>query len=383
MVVRVNLALGPRGRVEGGLRQWPESGTFDLLEDFDRSLSSRSVDALPCDRETPAVRLTLNVVAVDPLLASEEALANVLDGALDHRLAGRVTSDRGIDHKAAIVGVLGEDTLEDRIVSVGLRHGGLEVVDHHSSRDAPKEDPCGLETADQVFQTLRWTDVDVLVAAVDQRDDESVVNSGLPASGVVDQTESTEVDFGDFTRSHLGAANRHAMRPAEVAVLHGEPVERAVGHSDTLPSEQLVDLRELKSATSVLGTEPLAQALAMRDEPGLRGARGLHTARPKARGDSTGQVFVGLALTRNPAQLASRLFVATHRHPAVAGDARYGTLLLAGPKSAQYLKNFPHRDLPVRHARPPSRSAKRDRNRSPRGWSHDGENLTTSVVSWS
>ncbi len=121
VVVGVDLALGPRGRIEALAAKGLERGLLDVLEDDQGALAGGAVDALARDLETPADRLALDVVAIDPLLAAEEALPQVLDSALDVGLALGVAGHGGVDHEAAMAGVLVEGALEDRVVTVRLR----------------------------------------------------------------------------------------------------------------------------------------------------------------------------------------------------------------------------------------------------------------------
>jgi hypothetical protein len=56
----------------------------------------------------------LDVVAIDPLPAAEEALPRVLDPALDVGLVRGVAGHDGVDHEAAMAGVCNERRLDVR-----------------------------------------------------------------------------------------------------------------------------------------------------------------------------------------------------------------------------------------------------------------------------
>ena len=89
VVIGVDFALGPHGRIESLAAEGLERGLLCVLEDDQGALAGGAVHALACGLEAPADRLALNVVAIDPLLAAEEALAQILDPALDVGLGVR------------------------------------------------------------------------------------------------------------------------------------------------------------------------------------------------------------------------------------------------------------------------------------------------------
>ena len=72
-------------------------------------------------------------------------------------------------------------------------------------------------------------DVHVLVAAVDQRDDQGVERAALARLGIVDQAQASEVHLGKLARSNLGDADRDAPLVAEAAVRDGEACNELYG----------------------------------------------------------------------------------------------------------------------------------------------------------
>jgi hypothetical protein len=60
-----------------------------------------------------------------------------------------------------------------------------------------------LEPADQVGDLLRVGDVDVLMPAGDEHDDERPEQPLAPALGIRDIAEPTEIDLGQFARLAL------------------------------------------------------------------------------------------------------------------------------------------------------------------------------------
>ena len=86
--------------------------------------------------------------------------------------------------------------------------------------------------------------VDVLMAAVNEGDDERVQHPPLPGRGIQHETEPTEVDLGDLAGCHVRDTHGDPSRVGEAAVLRGEAMQRAVGDVHALAAEELVDLGE-------------------------------------------------------------------------------------------------------------------------------------------
>ncbi len=80
-------------------------------------------------------------------------------------------------------------------------------------------------------------DVDVLMTAVDQRDDQGVERAALARLGIVDLAQASEVHLGKLTGGDFSNADRDAPLIAEAAMLHGEAMERAVRDPHALASE--------------------------------------------------------------------------------------------------------------------------------------------------
>jgi hypothetical protein len=205
---------------------------------------------------------------------AEETLPYVLDVALDVRLAGGVADDGGVDHEAPVPGVLREGAGEDGIIAVALRDGGLQVVEHHAGRDAAERLPGILEPRDEVGQPLRRRHVDVLVATVDQRDEESVDDPPGARRGIGHETQAPEVHLGELPGRHVGHAYRRAPAILKAELADGEAVQRAVRDCHAVAAQQLVHLRQAEPAAR-LRKQQRADPLALGRQRGL--------ARPRAR----------------------------------------------------------------------------------------------------
>jgi len=262
--------------------------------------------------------------------------------------------DRRVDHEAAMLRVLGERATEDRVVAIGLRDRGFEIVHRDASRDTAEEFPRVLQAGDEVRERLRAADVHVLVAAVDERDDQRVQRVSLPALGIGHQAQATEVDLGELAGGDRSDAHGDAPLVVKPALRDGEPVQRAVRDPDPLARQHLVHLRQPQPPAARVGCEPCANPIAVQRELHFALAgRTAHRDRLHALGDLPSQRLVGLRLLRLPAQLNRTRHPAADRRAAVPGRALDGALAIPAVLAPQHLQDLPHRDLPVRYSSPP------------------------------
>ena len=85
-------------------------------------------------------------------------------------------------------------------------------------------------------------DVDVLMAAEHERDDQRVVDAPVPRLGIPHQTQPSEIDLGELARRRLRPAHGESPPVGEATVLDREAVKGAVGDVDAPAGEQLLDL---------------------------------------------------------------------------------------------------------------------------------------------
>ena len=95
------------------------------------------------------------------------------------------------------------------------------------------------EPVDQIRNLLRRRHVDVLMAAVDERDDEGVEYTPATRLRIGHQAKPAEVDFGELARPDVGDAHRDALPLMKSAALDREAVQRAVRHTNAKTAEQL------------------------------------------------------------------------------------------------------------------------------------------------
>ena len=107
--------------------------------------------------------------------------------------------------------------------------------------------------------------MDVLVTAVNECNDQRVQHSAAPAFRVGDQSQSPKIDLRKFSRLDLSHPHGDALSLLKPAVLDRKAVKRSVGDCYPLAPEQLVHFTEPKPAACILGKEPLANLLSVRD----------------------------------------------------------------------------------------------------------------------
>jgi len=170
------------------------------------------------------------------------------------------------------------------------------------------------------------------------------------ALGVGHQAQAPEVDFGQLARLALGHAHRHASPLGEPAVLHGEPVQRAVGNLDAVTPQQLVHLRQAK--TPLLACSRLQPPL----DPGPMGQQPLFDpastpapGRMVTRRDERGQFLRRLLRPRPPPKLHRRRDVAPHRRAAMARRAGHRRLALSPANTPEHVQHLPHGNPSIRH----------------------------------
>lgn len=197
-----------------------------LVTDAEQALGLTEVGPRESPREGG---FALHVSDVMPVLAAEEALTDVLDLALDVGFPLRVSRHRRIDHEPAVRAVFLEGPLEDGFVTVGLGHCGAQIVEDDTRGYASEVLPRVLEAVDEIGNLLCRRDVDVLMTAVDERDDQRMDDAAPPRRlRIRHQAEPPEVDLGELARLDIGDPHRDAPPLMETAVLDRKTVKRAI-----------------------------------------------------------------------------------------------------------------------------------------------------------
>lgn len=186
----------------------------------------------------------------------EEVLPEVGNTPFDLGLSGGIPGPGGIDDNAPVAGILIEGPLEDRVVAVSLHDGRFHVVHREATRHTREPKPGVLQTVDDVGKLLGEGDLDVLVAAVDQNNQEGPGQPAVAGLGVRNQTQPAEVQFGQLPRFALRHPNHRPLAFAEAAMVDSEPVQRAVGDLHPPPFEELPDLGVIRKL-SRLGRQQL------------------------------------------------------------------------------------------------------------------------------
>jgi len=200
VVVVMNTRLGPLRSIESRPVHGPKATTLNFFEHDERSFVGGPVNTTARDFHAPTPSFSLDVSQVEPLLTAEETLPSVLHSSLDDRLALRVAYDRGINDKASLLRVLPHGALECRFVTVCLHHRRLHVVDDDPLRHTSEKLPRLFQSIYDNVQLLRERDVNVLVAAEAESDEQRPDKSLPTCLRVVDLAESTKIHFRELTR---------------------------------------------------------------------------------------------------------------------------------------------------------------------------------------
>lgn len=306
--------------------------------------------------QAPANRFALHVIAVQPLLATEEVLPHVRHATLHDRLSLGIPTTGSVDGESPVGGVLLERPLEHGIVPIRLRDGRLQVVNDHQFGYAAEKRPGVLQPFDQVRQLLRVGGVHVLVPTERQHHDERPqVLPARPGRGG-HQPQPPEVHLRGLARQGIRQAHRAAAVLVEPAVLHREPVQRAVRHPHALPLELLMHLREAQSPLLARARrQPRPDAFLVRQQQPLRIARPAIGPRPVLAVHLARQRLAHLS-ARPPPQRFRRRHVPTDRLARMPGHPSDGRPRLAATDALQHVPDLPHAHLSVRHRpQPPIR----------------------------
>ena len=359
VVIGVDGALGPGGRIEGLGPQRQERGLLLGLEHDARGAARGAVEAGAGQVAAPGHGAGLHVVEIAEDLAPEEILADIRDPALDLGFSGRVPRHGRVDEEAAVLGVLEEDPVDLGRVAIGARDDGLEIVDHEPAHHALKEGPRRLQPREDRRQVLAEGDPQEGVPTEGQRDEEPVDVPVRTGGGIRPQAQPPEVGFGGLAGRRIGHPHGHARR-AEAAVGLGEPVERAIRDAEALLAEPAVDLGQAQAVGQpgrdlrLIGREPLRE----------RG--GPPHGRPPQPAHERRELLVGRRRgAAGQAHRDGRRHVLGDRLPIDAGASGDGAHAVAGAVPAPDFPQFDHTQLPIGHGHLP-------RGRRPRPGSGPG-----------
>ncbi len=349
VVIRVDAALGPMGRVEPRFLQRQKGGLLLLFEDDQGRLVGGAVIPRAGGLQAPTDRLALHVFGVQPVLTAEEVFPYVGDLPLDVGLSLRVVGGGRIDDEAPMPGVLGEGPLEVGLVAIGLGDSALQIVHDAASRDPAEELPGVLQAVDHLIQLLGPGDMNVHVPAVDQDHDQRPEQAAPPGLGIEHIAESTEVDLTNFSWSGRRAANRDDVL-AELAVLDREAMQRTIGDLDPLALEQAANLGQRQAPPAVRLRKPSLDLRLAREQQTLARTR-LGGLRPRANllQDLKDQSLLRLFRAYGPARLLRQMLIAPDRLAAQTRRRRHHHLTLAPAEAAKNLLDLPHTVLPKNH----------------------------------
>jgi hypothetical protein len=242
VMIGVHAALRPPRRIEAFRHEGEQRRALDILKDAERPLARGAVDARARRLADPRDHARLHVREIAPRLAAKEILAEIRHPTLDVGLARRCADRRGIEDEAPMPRVLLHRALKDRVVPIRFRDRGAQVVEDDAARDAAEKHPRIFEPVNHRRDGLCERDVDVLMSARRQDDEERPGEAATIRQRIVHEPETAEVDLGEVARRDVGHAHGDAPARAEAAVLHDEAMERAIGDGDTGARQQRHDL---------------------------------------------------------------------------------------------------------------------------------------------
>jgi hypothetical protein len=200
VVVVMNGRLGPLRRIESRPVHGPKTSELDFLENDERVFLGGPVNTPARDFHAPTPSFPLDVSQVEPLLAAKKTLSNVRHPSLNDRLALRVACNCGVDDKASVLCILLHGALKARLVTVRFHHRRLHIVDDDPLRHTSEKLPPLFQSINDNVQLLRKGNVNILVAAEAESDEQRPDESIPTRLRVVDLAESTKIDFGELTR---------------------------------------------------------------------------------------------------------------------------------------------------------------------------------------
>ncbi len=262
--VAVGVELGPLplGQLPGRQGQRPQGRALDLLEDLQRDLLDRAVDAAPGGLDAPAQQVAIAVVDVAEGAAGQGVALDVVDAALFHLafVLGRARPT-GRDEKAVVLGALAIAALDLGIVERGVDDRGAEIVEHDAARDAAEELEGGAMQAQPRRDRLVEDQLGVLMPTARQRHHEDPRAADPPALGIEELAGEAEVDLRllaglDFEPQ--GGRGRRRGRAAQEALHRGVAAGEAMLLDQELPDGLALD------AALVQGEDALAQGLDQR-----------------------------------------------------------------------------------------------------------------------
>lgn len=331
MLIGMNAARGPARSIEPFTAQRAQRRLLLFLEDRQWPAPGGAVDPGAGNFQTPAGCFALNVRGIDEVFTPEEAVPDVGYLSLDEWLSRWMVCSCWIDHEAAVLGVLGERSLEDRIIAVSLDDGGLKVIEDDPNADPVKELPGRLQAVDHILQPLAAGDVDIHMATEDQDHHQSPQQPSAMGPWIDNVAEAAEVDLSELSGLAWGAADRDPAL-AELAVLDREAVKRAVGNRDPPAFEKTMDLGELQTTLALRSRDPLPDLVPVRQQEPLGPSWSrILWSRPAALKHADCKGLIGLPPVRLPAQRHGSPLAVAYRFAAQTSSRRDPNLVLAPP----------------------------------------------------
>jgi len=344
-----HLRGGEDRHVVGTARRRQQQGRLGGGEVLGRSGRGGAVHPQPGRGATPGEHPALRVGQVGEVLTAEEALPDVLHGALHPRLVLGVAHPGRVGAEPAGLGVVEPADGEPGVDRVGIGHDRGHVVRDEHREDASEVAPGRFTPIDHRRQGLGEGQPDEHVPGVDRGEDQPVHRPSTLRLRVEHQPQPAEVELALHPGRTVGDPQRR-LPPAEPAALHREAVQGPVRHLDAAPSQLAVDVgqRQIRRhpGRDLLGPRP--ERLPRRPVP--RGPGRAH------RGHHHADQLVGQLPWATGAGQPGRLGgldVAAGRLTVHPGPLSRRPQPRPREPCPQHFGNLDHPNLPERHPNPP------------------------------
>jgi hypothetical protein len=294
----------------------------------------------------------LSLGQVGERLPGPEVAAHVLHRPLHPGLVLRGADPGRVGSEPGVLGVVQPARRQLRVDRVRPGDDRLEVVGDQDLEHPTEERPRRLTPSDHRDQRLGVGQPHEHVPRHDRREDQRVHPPPLARVGVHDEPHLGEVDLALHPRLTVIDPHRGPRSP-EPAARHHEPVQGAVRHHATLPSQQLSDLHHRQRRRTATAGHPRRDLLLPGQQQIPRRPVPVRTSRTDHSNHRADQL---ISQRRDP-RLPGQPFSLSRNHVAAGGLAVHPRPLRNRAQTspveppAQHLTHLNHTDLPESHAR--------------------------------
>ena len=200
------------------VRKRHERAALDFLEELADLFAGRAVDPFVRDVRLPVEEVAVFVFERLEAAPLQAVRLHVIHAALDLALVSRHVGFRGEYHAAVVPREHFDLRVEFGVEPVGLRDGGLEIVDHDRLRDAAEVPERVFKSAEEVVGRLPPDTFTVCLARATQ-DDAQDVRAAALSPRALDRRALAEVDLHFLTRRRFDPPERQCALLAKSAAV--------------------------------------------------------------------------------------------------------------------------------------------------------------------